>query len=214
MKRLSLEGSGLSVTEWTKIMISSNVKLFVDTFLFDLYKIFYDTPPPRMPKEFRIFLQLGPKCQVDDWFLYPNYIVPRIYGFEERPYNLPKYLLPKVFTLEYARQRISYEFTRFFVKKREVTFTLPHEVMLFVLKNKYALDIVKRFLETPELEKVEAFPYDPHGVISIRAGECSSHNDHVLKASANQDDCDKPSIEAMIFEVNQTSREGEVAIAV
>ena len=52
-------------------------------------------------------LQLSKQYKVGDWYLYNNHTEIRIYGCELCPFKLPKYVLMRIFALEYFRQMIN-----------------------------------------------------------------------------------------------------------
>ena len=46
---------------------------------------------------------------IGDWFIYENYIVLRVYDFEEDPYKFTYFLIPRVFPMEYIRKMFIYD---------------------------------------------------------------------------------------------------------
>jgi len=47
--------------------------------------------------------------RVVDWFLYKEYRVIRIHGFEEEPYRIQVFLKPRVLAMEYVREIFTYD---------------------------------------------------------------------------------------------------------
>ena len=56
-----------------------------------------------MFNELKKLLQLTKEISTSDWYLFENYTLIRVYGFEGEPYNLPVLLTPRIFALEYIR---------------------------------------------------------------------------------------------------------------
>ena len=69
------------------------------------YILIYNSTPHRMFLEGKSILQLIHDMRVGDWFLYTEYAVIRIYGFEEEPYKLLVFLTPRILAMEYVRHR-------------------------------------------------------------------------------------------------------------
>jgi len=54
-------------------------------------------------------LQFNLEMRVVDWFLYKEYRVIRIHGFEEEPYRIQVFLKPRVLAMEYVREIFTYD---------------------------------------------------------------------------------------------------------
>ena len=66
----------------------------------------FDEDLPRVLDEMKCLMQSSPEDRVGDWFLYRDYTVLRIYGFTDQPYRLPAFLTPRIFALEFMRQKL------------------------------------------------------------------------------------------------------------
>jgi hypothetical protein len=75
--------------------------------------------PPRISVSYQQKLQLHPSLRIGDWFLFNEFTVIRIYGFELEPYQLPIYIPPRLFSLEYCRQRLMIDQLYFVSKKKK-----------------------------------------------------------------------------------------------
>ena len=88
------------------------------------------------------------QVQIGNRLLYIDCTVHRNYGFEGRHCRLLVYIFPRVFSLDYYRQRIVSNELNFSLKKKRVIYSPPQEIMSFVIKNKHALDIVDQFIKS------------------------------------------------------------------
>ena len=79
---------------------------FANSIMSEIYKMLFDEVLPRVLEEMKSMMQSSPEDRVGDWFLYKDFTVLRIYGFIGEPYRLPAFLTPKIFALEYMRQRV------------------------------------------------------------------------------------------------------------
>ena len=64
-------------------------------------------PEPQINYEVQRILHLSDHTKIGDWYLYQDYTEIRVYGCELAPYNMPKYLPVRIFSLEYIRQIIN-----------------------------------------------------------------------------------------------------------
>jgi hypothetical protein len=51
-----------------------------------------------------MMLQLSLDKMVGDWYLFEYHIEVRIYGVEVQPFLFPKFLTPRIFSLEFIRK--------------------------------------------------------------------------------------------------------------
>ena len=84
-----------------------NMFEFANSIMSGIYRMLFDEDLPRVLDEMRCLMQSSPEEQVGDWFLYRDYTVLRVYGFTGQPYRLPSFLTPRIFALEFMRQRLS-----------------------------------------------------------------------------------------------------------
>ena len=73
---------------------------------------------------------------VSDWYFFEDHTEIRIYGVELQPFILPKFLTPIIFSLEFIRQRLNYDYIHFVSKKNKVRFKLKNEVGPFIVSNR------------------------------------------------------------------------------
>jgi hypothetical protein len=79
-------------------------------------------------------LQFTPENRTRDWFLYRDYTIIRVYGFSEAPYILPTFLTPRIFSLEFIRQRLHSETKHFLNYKKSSNIKFPFNMGPFSLK--------------------------------------------------------------------------------
>ena len=91
-----------------------------------------------------------------------------MYGFTGEPYRLPAFLTPRIFALEFMRQRLyaQEEHFRAFKKYSDVKF--PLKFGPFIFKNRSALLVIEKLLEVMDFQKEKKVNYDPHHIISHR----------------------------------------------
>ena len=84
----------------------------------------------------KLMLQSSSDDRIGDWFLYKYFTVLRVYGFTGEPYKLPIFLTPRIFALEFMRQRLCVEEEHFgaFKKSSNIKFSL--KVGPFIFKKK------------------------------------------------------------------------------
>ena len=102
---------------------------------------------PRVLEDMRVMLQYSSEDRTGDWFLHKEFIVIRVYGFTGEPYRLPAFLAPRVFALQFTRQRLCAEEEHFVVFKKSFDVKFPLKVGPFIFKNKSALLVVEKLLE-------------------------------------------------------------------
>jgi hypothetical protein len=80
--------------------------IFINKVMSIVYSLIFNTSLPRFLDDMRSYLQPNPDNKVGDWVLFMHSIVIWVYGFHESPYLLPIFLTPRIFALEFIRQRI------------------------------------------------------------------------------------------------------------
>ena len=120
---------------------------FVNTIMVKIYKLLFGDVLPRVLEEMRLMPQSSSEDKTGDWFLYKYFIVLRVYGFTGEPYRLPIFLTPRIFALDFMRQRLCAEEEHFgaFKKYSNVKFSL--KVGPFIFKKKSSLLVVEKLLE-------------------------------------------------------------------
>ena len=92
---------------------------FTNKIMASIYKLIFGTALPRITKEMKAYLQNSNE-PVGDWFLYKEYTVLRIYGFEEEPYRLLVFLTKRIFSLEFLSQSLHVE-SEIFLKEKKAS---------------------------------------------------------------------------------------------
>ncbi len=68
------------------------------------HTLLYGQLPPHVFLEYKKTIHLSESEVVGDWYIYQEYIVLRLYGFELKPFQLPAYLTKRLFALEFVRR--------------------------------------------------------------------------------------------------------------
>lgn len=91
---------------------------------------------------------------------------------------MPTFLTPRIFALEYIKQRFDSDNLHFTSKKDVVTFNLPREVGTFVVNERNVLNLVETILKIFDCPQAGAWKYDPHNIIYERSKdrEREGHN--------------------------------------
>jgi hypothetical protein len=92
----------------------------------------------------------------------------RVYGSELQPYLRPKFLNLRVLSLEFIRQHLNSNHVNLFANKKKTYFKLNKEVGPFIVKDKSSFQEAWECLKEMGLDIIEAWHYDPHGVIITR----------------------------------------------
>ena len=90
----------------------------------------------------------------------------RLYGFTQSPYRLPSFLNPRVFSMEFIRQKLTVEIEHFPKYKKSTDIKYPWVVGPLTIKNKDYLPMVEGLLTELGFEIEPTINYDPHQVIS------------------------------------------------
>ena len=103
-----------------------------------------------------------------NWFLLEEHTIIRVYGFVHEPYILPTFLTPRVFSLEFIRQKITMENEHLISFKKSSEIKFPWVVGTFIIKYKFGLPVVEGFLQEMNYKKDISINYDSHHIISQR----------------------------------------------
>ena len=82
---------------------------FVNKIMAEVYIILFDENLPRVLNEIKSTLQPSTEICSGDRFLYKEFFVVRVYGYTGEPYKLSAFLTPRIFALEFIRQRLCSE---------------------------------------------------------------------------------------------------------
>jgi hypothetical protein len=123
-------------------------------------------PDPRINDEFQRILHLSEHTMMGDWYLYQDHTEIRVYGCDLAPYKLPKYLLVRIFSLEYIMQMINSDDIHFISLKKKQQLRIKGQIGSFICNNRGTREEVDNWLK--EMKFVTSFPwyYDPCGIIS------------------------------------------------
>jgi hypothetical protein len=128
LQNLDTEGSPQPVTAWTSFVRRNSsefrFKNFIDQFYHPVVIMLRGQEEPRINKEIERILHLSDLAKTGDWYLYQDHIEIRVYGCEMAPYKLPKFLLVKIFSLEYIRQMINSDDIHFVAFKNKQQFMI------------------------------------------------------------------------------------------
>ena len=100
--------------------------------------------------------------------MHKEFTVLRVYGFTGEPYRLPTFLTPRIFALDFMRQRLCAEKEHFGAFKKYSNVKFPLKFGPFIFKNKSALLVIEKLLEVMDFQKEQKVNYDPHHIISQR----------------------------------------------
>ena len=111
------------------------------------YRIIHGIDLPIMPKEGRESLQFSLDTRLGDWFMFKDYKMIIIYGFEGEPYMLPVLLTIRILSMEYVSKRLLYYELHFRNFRKHITFHIPKDVFPFQKKSLSSLQYMEAFLD-------------------------------------------------------------------
>ena len=140
---------------------------FIDMIMPSSYNLIFGTSLPRITKEMKAYLQNSNE-PVGDWFLYKEFTILRIYGFENEPYKLPVVITKRIFVLEFLRQRLHVESEIFLKHKKASNMKFKYTIEPFVVNSTIALTIAQSILKSMNFQVDKKAKYDPKHIISQR----------------------------------------------
>jgi len=141
-------------------------KICIDKFMATTYTLIHNEHPPRIFSKCIIFLQCNPKLKYGDWYIFEDYTILRIYGLELKPYKLPIFLTPRVFSFEYIRQRIYSSYIHFASINKKYSLMSLAKVFSYIVKTRATFDIVEKMMKYFHFEEDTFWQYDPCHLIS------------------------------------------------
>ena len=143
---------------------------FIDQFVYPVSCLLMKVPPPRITYEMQKILQLSKNYKLGDWYLYQDHTVIRVYGCELDPYRMPRYVLMRLFALEYFRQFGNADLVHFHSENKKVQLKVRNQLCRFLYnKREEGWKEVDMILESLQLEtRFRWVPYDPNHFISLR----------------------------------------------
>jgi hypothetical protein len=132
-----------------------------------------------------------------------------VYGCQEGPHLLPIFLTPRIFSLEFIRQRIISETEHFLKAHKASNMKFSFVVGPFVVKRNSCLPQIQSKLNEFGFTKLQGRRYDPHHVISKRrlaSRQGPYEHDHVeeLDKLANLETCIEMEVITLHDQANQT----------
>jgi hypothetical protein len=142
--------------------------IFINKVMSRVYSLIFNTSLPRVLDDMRSYLQPNPENKVGDWVLFMHSTVIWVYGFHESPYLLPIFLTPRVFSLEFIRQRIISETEHFLKLHKASNLKFPFIIGPFIVKARSCLSQIQAKLKEFGFAQLQGRRYDPHQIISKR----------------------------------------------
>ena len=109
---------------------------FANSIMSEIYRMLFDEVLPQVLEYMKCMMHPSLEYRVRDWFLFKDSTVLRIYGFTGEPYKLPSFLTPRIFALDFMRQRLHSEEEHFGAFKKSSNIKFPLKVGSFIFKSK------------------------------------------------------------------------------
>ena len=133
---------------------------FTDKIMSSIYKLIFGTSLTRMTEQMKTYLQNSNEL-VGDQFLYKEFTVLRVYGFENDPYRLPIFLTKRIFVLEFLRQRLHVKSEIFLKHKKASNTKFKYTIEHFLVNSTATLTVVQRILKSMNFQVDKKDKYDP-----------------------------------------------------
>jgi hypothetical protein len=104
--------------------------IFINKFMSRVYSFIFNTNLPRVLDDMRSYLQPNSKKRVGNWVLFMHWV----YGCHESPYLFPIFLTPRVFFLDFIKQRIISETEHFLKLCKSSNLKFPFIIGPFIFK--------------------------------------------------------------------------------
>lgn len=114
---------------------------FTNKIISSIYKLIFGTSLPRMIEEMKAYLQNSNE-PVGDSFLYKEFIVLRIYRFEDDPYRVPVFHIKRIFALEFLRQRLHVESEMLLKHNKASSMKFRYTIDLFLVSSTSVVTVV------------------------------------------------------------------------
>jgi hypothetical protein len=113
--------------------------IFIKKIMSRIYSLIFGSDLPRVLEEMKSLLQPRPENAMGDWMFFTQSTMIWVYGCQEGPHLLPFFLTPRIFALEFIRQRIISK-TEYFLKAHKASnMKFSFVVGPFVVKSKSCL---------------------------------------------------------------------------
>ena len=130
IQNLDTKANPRSVIFWTSLIrkysTNFNYKDFIDSFVHLVVNMLSSRNQLKVSDEIKKVLQLSKHSKTRHWSLYQNYTKVRVYGRQLTPYKLLKYLLMRIFALEYIRHIINSDDVNFLLAKKKTQFKIKN----------------------------------------------------------------------------------------
>lgn len=146
----------------------SDYKMFMNGLMAEVYFLFFQKRLPRVIPEMKDLLQPPMEKGVGDWFLFKQGTIIRVYGFSQAPYELPAFLTPRIFTMEFVRQKLTVECEHFLDDKKASGINFPWTVGSIMVKSRASLSSLQQIMKDMGFPSKAAVNYDPHHILSER----------------------------------------------
>lgn len=139
MTKVNEDNETQFVMFWTTLLLKDQkdytYKDFLDFFVHPAINTLNNVENPKINEEIRRTMQLTEQVKTTDWYLYQNYTEIQVYGNELAPFQLPKFLSMRVFSLEYIRQMIHANELHFVSAKNKAQFKNKTQIGPFFCNN-------------------------------------------------------------------------------
>jgi hypothetical protein len=140
--------------------------IFINKVMSRVYNLIFNTNLPRVMDDMRSNLQRNPENKVGDWVLFMHSTVVWVYGCHDSPYLLPIFLTPRVFSLEFTKQRIISETEHFLKLHKTSNLKFPFIIGPFIAKNRSCLSQIQAKLKEFGFAQLQGRIYDPQQITS------------------------------------------------
>jgi hypothetical protein len=142
--------------------------IFINKIMSMVYSLILGTDLPRVLEEMKISLQPNLENRVADLMLFTHSTIIWVYGYQEGPYLLPIFLTPRVFSIEFIRQRIILKTKNFLKTHKASNLKFPFIIGPYVVKTKSCLPHIQVKLSGFRFTQLQGRKYDPRQIIYTR----------------------------------------------
>jgi hypothetical protein len=170
MQKMDKDGRPQAITTWTSLLRENSsefsFKKFIEQFYHPMVSMLSGRPEPRINEEIQRILHLSDLAKMGDLYLYQDHIEIRVYGCKLAPYKFPKYLLVRIFSLEYIRQMINSDDIHFVSLKKKQQLRIKGKIGSFICNSRCDREEADRLLKEMKFFVSFTWHYDPCGIIS------------------------------------------------
>jgi hypothetical protein len=144
------------------------ILIFINKIMSMIYSLIFGSDPSRVLEEMKILLQPSLENMMGDWMLFTRSTMIWVYRCQEVPHLLLVILTPRIFALEFIRQRVILETEHFLKSHKASNLKFPFMVGPFVVKRNSCLTQIQSKLNEFGFTQLQGRRYDPHQIISKR----------------------------------------------